>query len=211
MSEFFEEQTIQAGEVGAMQGGEVLPDMDSLFEQAVNQDEVRQTQSDALKPAGSYVTTPRLNLQAGRQKVSEFTALPGGGDTRLTFRFFGPAALTVTEKNSAALRLPVGSVVKGQFGFAMSPERGNKVKNGQDSGEPDGQSQMWAQAVKAYEIAHKQKPRTWGDVVRYVENYPVVLRVIQMNVPSERNPEPDGEPRNLVMALSPVREERASL
>ena len=39
-----------------------------------------------------------------------------------------------------------------------------------------------------------------------MQNYPVVIRVIQMNVPSERNPDPDGEPRNLVMAISAVRD-----
>ena len=202
--EFFTE-TLTKADVDAVQAG-ALVDMDALFEQSVNQDDVRQTQADALKPYGSYVTLPVLNLQAGRQDVSKSSISPAGNKDRLTFRFFGPAQMTVTEKNTKSTKLPAGSIVKGQFGFNMSPERANKLKDGSDTGEPDGASQRWAQAVKAYETAYKAKPATFGDVVRYVQNYPVVIRVIQVGVPTDNNPEPDGEPGNIVMALSPVRE-----
>ena len=185
-----------------------MPDMDALFEQAVNQEEVRQVQSDALKPQGSYITEPILSLSATRAEVGENSILakPSADGKRLVFRFFGPASLTVTEKNTGSLKLPVGSIVRGQFGFGISPDRANSVKNGVDSGAPDGNSQRWAQAVKAYEQAYKSKPQTTGDVVRYLQGYPVVIRVIQIGVPSDRNPEPTGEPGNIVMALSAVRE-----
>ena len=180
-----------------------IPDMDALFEQAVNQEDVRQTQADALKPAGSYVTQPVLNLQAARAEMTRGSVSPQGHKDRLMFRFFGQAQMTVTEKNAKATGLPVGTIVKGQFGFGISPERADKTSG---TGGPDGASQRWAQAVKAYEFAYKTKPATMGDVVRYVQNYPVVIRVIQVGIPTDNNPEPDGEPGNVVMAISPVRE-----
>lgn len=178
-----------------------LPDMDSLFEQSVNMDDVRQVQSDILKPAGSYVTQPDLSVQ---------TSVVGEGPNkgRRLIRFFGAATLTVTERTSQRLKLPPGSVVPGTFGFAMSPERANKVRDSEDTGKPDLASQLWAQAVTAYQQVYRTKPTQVGDVVRYVQSIPVVLRVIQVGVPTERNPEPDGEPGNIVMALSPVREGR---
>lgn len=181
-----------------------FPDMDALFEQGINLDEVRQTQADALKPVGSYITIPVLNLQVNR--IAE-----GPNKGRLMGRFFGPAVLTVTEKNTKALKLAVGTQVRGQFGFGISPERANRFKDGADTGEPDNPSKLWAQSVMAYEQAYKAKPKTLGDVFRFVQNYATVLRVIQVGVPSERNPEPDGEPGNIVMNISAVREQGNSL
>ena len=175
-------------------------DMDQLFQAAVNEQDVRDIQEGVLKPNGSYTTIPVLNLQASRAKVGEFSTLARGRneDGRVVFRFYGPAQMIVDEKSAPRVKLPVGTIVKGQFGFAVSPDRANKLKDGVDSGEPDGASQRWAQAVKAYEVAYKAKPASNGDVVRYLENYPVIIRVIQVGVATERNPEPDGEPSKCV-------------
>lgn len=185
---------------GASQDTGML-DMDALFQKAIDQDEVRQAREDLLKPVGSYVTVPVLNKQVNR--VEE-----GPNQGRLMIRYFGPAVLTVTDKNAARVRMPSGSQVKAQFGFAISPERANKLKDGVDTGEPDHPYKLWLQAVSAYEQAYKRKPSTIGEVAGYLENYAIVIRVIQVGVATERNPEPDGEPGNIVMGISAVREER---
>lgn len=177
-------------------GAEILPTMDELFEQAVDMEVVTRTQADALRPSGAYVTIPNLTVQAARQEKTG----------RLTFRFFGPAEMTVTDKSGPKLKLLPGTVVRGQFGFTTSPERANKVKAGVVTEEPDNASKLWAMGVRAFERAYQGKPRTFGDVVRYIQEFPVVLRVIQVGVPTESNPEPDGEPGNIVMGISPVRE-----
>lgn len=202
MAEDFFTETITGSDVKTVEVGDVMPTMDALFEIAVSHDDVRQTQADSLKPVGSYITIPTLNVQAAR-------STEGQNKGRLMIRFFGPAVLTVTEKNTKQLNLPVGTQVRGQFGFGVSPERANKItKDGVNTGEPDHPSKLWAQAVTAYEHAYKQKSKTIGDVVGFVQNYATVLRVIQVGVATERNPEPDGEPGNIVMAISAVREER---
>lgn len=193
MATEWETQTVVQADVGPM------PDMDSLFEQAVNMDDVRQTQADALKPTGSYLTVPQLSVQASRVQDG-----PNAG--RLMFRFFGPAVLTVTERNTKALGVPAGTEIRGQFGFGISPERANKIRDGQATADPDNSSKLWAMAVRAYEQAARSKPQTFGDVVRYIQSYPTVIRVIQVGVPTERNPEPDGEPGNVIMAINPVRD-----
>ena len=204
----WDEQSSAKGNVAEADGNvSSLPDMDALFEQAVNMDDVRRTQEDALRPPGSYITVPVLSVQAS--KVVE-----GPNAGRLLFRFFGPAVLTVTEKNAKALKLDVGAEVRGQFGFAVSPERANKIKDNVRTDEPDNASKLWAQMVEAYKHVYQAKPGTFGDVLRYVQNYPGVIRVIQVGVQrvdkdgNPDGPEPTGEPGNIVMAFSPVREKR---
>lgn len=196
-AEWDETTTISSADNG---GTSSLPSMDDLFERAIDYDDVRRTQSDVLKPTGSYVTVPVLSVQASR--VAE-----GPNAGRVMYRFFGSAVLTVTEKNARALELPVGAEVRGQFGFGISPERRNKLpRNGEaPSAEPDHSSKLWAQAVEAYKVTFKARASSEGDVVRYLQEFPAVIRVIQVGVATERNPEPDGEPGNIVMAISPVR------
>ena len=209
MSGEWDEQSSTKGNVTEADGNvSSLPSMDDLFEQAVNMDDVRRTQEDSLRPPGSYVTVPVLSVQAS--KIAE-----GLNAGRLLFRFFGPAVLTVTEKNAKALKLAVGTEVRGQFGFTVSPERANKLtKEGVRTEEPDNPSKLWAQMVEAYKVVYQAKPGTFGDVLRYVQNSPGVIRVIQVGVQrvdkdgNPDGPEPTGEPGNIVMAFSPVREKR---
>ena len=175
---------------------EGILNMDALFEGAVNMNEVRQTQSDVLKPAGSYVTVPALSVQ---KKIPEDGPNPG----RPMIRFYGPATMTVVERTAKRTGLPVGTVVKGAFGFGMSPVRANKVKDGVRGAEPDLATTIWAESVTAFKAAYHREPALVSEVVEYVANYPVNIRVIKLEPTDER---PDIEPGNLVMGLSAVRE-----
>ena len=65
---------------------------------------------------------------------------------------------------------------------------------------------MWMQAVTAYKVAYGQEPGSKGDVLAYLRDYPIRLRVGQYNVPKEGGPEPTGEPGNTIYAISAVRE-----
>jgi hypothetical protein len=165
--------------------------MDDLFEKAVDMDDVRRTEADSLRPVGTYVTGPKMSLSATR--ADDDAKHPG----RLNFRFFGPSTMVVDEAASKRLNLAVGTEVKGAFGFNISPERHNN-----DKGEPDLTSKLWSQAVRAYEVASKSKPGNYGDVAHFLRDYPVKLRVIQMGTREGDT----GEPGNLVVAISAVRE-----
>ena len=177
-------------------GTGTMPDMDALFEAAVNMDDVRQTQSEALKPAGAYQTIPALTVT---KKVLD----EGPNAGRPIIRFYGPGVLTVVERNAKRIGLPVGATVKGAFGFGLSPVRAFKVRDGERTTEPDLASTLWVEAVAAFKVAYHREPALVSEVVEYIQNYPVNIRVIKLEPTDER---PDIEPGNIVMGLTAVRE-----
>ena len=103
----------------------------------------------------------------------------------------------VDDAASKRLSVPVGTEIKGSFGFNLSPERYNN-----DRGEPDLSSKLWSQAVRAFEVGAKRKPTSYGEVVYFVRDYPTRIRVIQMGTQEGAT----GEPGNLVVSISAVRE-----
>lgn len=205
-NDFFEgeRQVITSADTG------VLVDMDALFEQQVNDDDVRKTQRDVILPVGSYVTVPVLTRQTSRVADSDRWVLEKPADSgRVIIRFFGMAEMTVSEKYATPAQ-PVGTLVRGAVPFSISPERAfSLTQNGESTGKLDNTTKLYAQAVAAYRQAYKvpgSQPISIGDVVRYLEGYPVVLAVRQFGVPTKNNPEPSGTPGNWVAAIQAVRD-----
>lgn len=185
-----------------------IPDMDALFEQSVNDADVRQTQMDTILPAGSYVTSTLTKQVTRVTETDRFVLEKPAAEGRLMIRFFGVAEMTVSEKNATPTQ-PAGTVIRGAIPFSISPDRAFSLKDGVSTGKPDNTTKLYAQAVAAYRQAYKipaSQTISLGDVVRYLENYPVMLRVQQFGVPTKNNPEPSGTPGNWVAAISAVRE-----
>lgn len=65
--------------------------------------------------------------------------------------------------------------VTGKIGFGMSPDV--KYKEGEDKA--DWNYRMFLGARKAFIEATGAEPATDGDVIRYVETYPIQVRVVQ--------------------------------
>ena len=63
----------------------------------------------------------------------------------------------------------------GKIGFGMSPDV--KYKEGEDKA--DWNYRMFLGARKAFIEATGAEPATDGDVIRYVETYPIQVRVVQ--------------------------------
>ena len=172
-------------------------DMDALFERQVSMDDVRRVEADSLRPVGTYITQG-LAMQHEVEGELGYNGEPNPRKGRSVFRFYGPATLTVAdEKQSLALKAPIGQEIKGYFTMRISPDRFNW-----DDGSPDTQTKLWAQAVKACSVAYGESPKSVRQVVEYVRDYPVRLRVIQKNTKEDST----GAPRNDVVALSPVKE-----
>lgn len=157
--------------------------LDELLEQQVAMDQVKQAEKDLLLPAATYTTVPALKLKLTRNDQGRQFA-----------RFFGGIVAS----------LESGEEVKGNVGFSISWERANRLdrETGGDTGKPDNATKLYVQAVAAYKKAYGEAPSTTGDVIKYLRDYPVRVRVIQIGVPTERNPEPDGEAGNMVVAIS---------
>lgn len=175
-------------------------DKDQLIEDYLNaaDDAVQagQTEKDLLAPAGTYTTMPGQSF-TWTPKVKEDEPNKG----RFSVRYFGPARMvkTVVDKETGESK---EVAVEARFGFGLSHVRVNK----KDSHEPDLQHKLFIRARRAYIEAYGSEPETNKDVYEYVRDYPTKLRVIQVGVPTERNPNPDGEPGNIVLDISPVRE-----
>lgn len=162
--------------------------MDMLLNQQVSFEQVKQAEKDLLLPAGTYTSVPPFEVKFVR----------GNQDGRPYARFWGNIF--------AAINRPDGTIedVQGKIGFSFSWQRKNRIdrETGIDSGKPDNAYKLYVQAVNAFKRAYSEDPSTDGDVVKYVRDYPVRLRLIQVGVPTERNPNPDGEPGTMVVAIS---------
>lgn len=182
--------------------------MDQVWEGGIDKDELAKGQADLLLPVATYHTVPALTLSFN-DKVSEFDGRPVG----TVARYFGRVERRATEKDVEAaakdgVTIREGDILNaGQFSFNVSALRVNvKDRNtGKDTGRPDRTYQNWMNAVAAYKVAFGQEPQTKMDVLNYLRDYEVRIRIGQSNVPTERNPEPEGDPRNTVYAISAVK------
>ena len=156
--------------------------LDELFNQGINRDEVKKAERDLLLPAATYTTIPPLQL-----KLSQ------NDEGRPFARFFGLIQATVNDQE-----------IRTNIGFSLSWERMDRVdrETGESTGKPDNAYKLFTQAVGAYKKAYGEAAGSHGDVVKYLRDYPIRVRVIQIGVPTERNPNPDGEPGNMVVAVS---------
>jgi len=181
--------------------------MDEMWEQGIDQDELRKGQADLLLPVGTYHTIPALTLQFN-DEVGKFDGRPVGS----VARYFGQVERRATDKDVQAAakdgrEIKEGDVIaRGAIGFNVSPIRINsKDRDGRDTGRPDRTYRLWMNSVAAYKIAYGAEPNVKSDVLNFIRDYEVRIRVGQYNVPTERNPEPEGDPGNNVLAVSAVK------
>jgi hypothetical protein len=135
--------------------------MDSLFKIAVDQEKVSEIKKDSQMEEGTYVrsenpATVTLNKhpKTGRQGLAVFAGIENA-------------------KSKGAVR------------FRLSWERQNKVLRDEatgeesDTGKPDLQSRLYAQAVDVYKRAHDgAAPGTIGDLATFLQQAPYRLKLM---------------------------------
>lgn len=139
-----------------------------IFDNPLDNEAAKAEEKKLLLPEGWYTTELPTTLTA---KVND--------EGRRVARYF---ATVINNKDTER---------RGKIGFGMSPDV--KYKEGEDKA--DFSYRMFLNARKALIEATGAEPSTEADVVRYIETYPVQLRIIQT---------PDNE--NLVVAIRAVRE-----
>ena len=165
----------------------VDPGLDGLYDEGVDLDAAERVRADVLMPNGSYNSVPPL------------TATPyQDDDGRRGVYLYGAI---ISRKPLARQKGQPPEVVEGRVDFRMSNDRRNW-----DDGGPDYASVLWADAVAAFKQATQTDPGSVRDVVQYISSYPVGLVVVKSGIPTERNPEPKGSPRNRVKSIFPIRE-----
>lgn len=161
---------------------ETETNMDELFQQELNREaSIEVTKNQLLLPAGTYQTDPDSNGELG-------VSLYKKEDTGRQVVTFSGRVQNVKTGNPGFLRI------------RMSPDPVRK-----EDGTYDFMYKVWVTAENAFKATFGEEPNTKGQIVEYIQKYPVKLRVIQVGVRTERNPSPEGEPGNLVMGINPVR------
>ncbi len=155
---------------------EVEVTMDDLYAAEIDTEAQTKERVELLLPSGTYTTTPPFSFKLDTDKSGRKQA-----------RFFGEIIM---------------GEIKGKQGMRVSWERRNKkvLEGGVevDTGKPDNSYKLYLQASKAFATAYGREPANAADVITYLRDYPVRLRVIAL---------PDGD-SNMVVAISPVRAEQ---
>ena len=174
--------------------------LDEMWEGGIDKDELAQAQADLLLAKGSYVTVGPRTLSFNEEE-DKYSGRPAGSVARL----FGEVVFRAREKEvQAGLATEVGQeIARGRVGFSVSPKRVNaKDREGKDTGRPDRAFKLWMQANTAYKQAFGQDPASKVEVLNFLRDYPEVgVYVTQYNVPTEKNPEPEGDPGNSVSSI----------
>ena len=139
-----------------------------IFDNALDNEQAKSEEKKLLLPEGWYTTELPTTLTA---KIND--------EGRRVARYF---ATVINNKDAN---------ITGKIGFGLSPDV--RYKDGEDKA--DFSYRMFLNARKAFIEATGVEPEKEGDVVRYVAEYPVQLRIIHT---------PDNE--NLVVAVRPVKE-----
>lgn len=123
-----------------------------IFDSPLDNEVAKREQKKLLLPDGWYTTEAPTTFTP---KVAD--------DGRRVARFF--AAIT-NMKNPD---------VTGKIGFGMSPDL--RYKEGEDKA--DFNYQMFLSARKAFIAATGQEPSRESDVIRYIAEYPIQIRIVQ--------------------------------
>lgn len=138
--------------------------MDELFATGLEADKAAAAEKAMLPPVGNYNTIPpaSVSLKAWEEKGTE-----GEADHK-------PARLMVNAY--AAVAQVGGEQYEGRIGFRFSP---NEVKVTRDDGSTDFDRSYknYVQLHRAYRVAYGTVPESLGDLKKYLETYPVALRV----------------------------------
>lgn len=175
--------------------------LDDLFNEEVDLATADDINRSALSPAGTYQSNPEeaeLSASVARVKMKDKDGNETGVERTM---------VTVVGRVTATIK---GEQVSGGVRVRLSPDRikKNDFETGEATDKDDMASRLWANAVTAYKTHFGESPKNKGQVVEYLTKYPVRFRQIQVGVPTKSNPEPNGEPGNLVVAISPVRAKR---
>lgn len=188
-----------------MSDGDEIINMDQMWEEGVDKDALQQAQADLLMPRGAYVTLGPRTLNFNEEKHRS------GRPPKSVAHFYGEVVYRAREKEvQAGLAKEVGQELgRGRVGFDVSPLRVNSKERGtdKDTGKPDRAFRLWMQANAAYKQAYVQDPTSNVEVLNFLRDYEGLgLYVTQYNVPTERDPEPEGDPGNSVSSLFIPRE-----
>lgn len=182
--------------------------LDDLFQEEVDHAEAEEVLRRGLLPNGTYVTAPEkfgpMNVNIERVEEKDDAGTVYGHRTVITLTGRGVATVRLKDEKTGAVTL---KEIEGGLRVQVSPDvrRARDFETGEELDKDDSKSKLWAQAVKAFEMDLGEKPKTKGAVVEYLRDCPVRFRMIQVGVATKRNPNPDGEPRNLVIAISPLK------
>jgi len=144
--------------------------LDDLFQSTIDEEETKAAERELLLPVGTYTTVPPFSPTVGKDKTG-----------RPQVRLWGTVQL---------------GDVTGKIGFRLSWVRRNAVdfETGAETDKPDRSYKNYIMAAKAFRAAYGQDPSNVGELITYLRDFPIRLRIIQTS---------DGE--NMPVTISAVR------
>jgi hypothetical protein len=182
--------------------GDTAVSLDDLHQFALDADKSAEVARSGLVPAGTYQTDPAKNGPMN-VLVNQFEEKDDAGNVTGT-------RLMVTFTGRGEARVKIGNDIVNQTGglrVRLSPQYRKKLDfdTREELASYDMASRLWQNAESAFKQAFGEAPKNAGQVVEYLRDYSVRFRQIQVGVPTKSNPTPNGEPGNMVVAISPVR------
>lgn len=135
--------------------------IDDLFAQSVDADKQTAAEKELLLKAGTWTTVPPFAPKVTKDKTG-----------RTIINFFGRVRLLDKDGNETD---------KGSIGFRMSPDRRNAkdFETQEETDKMDRPSKNYVMAVKAFKVAYERDPENVGEVVTYLRDYEIRLRIMQ--------------------------------
>ena len=157
---------------------QVSQDLDDLFSITVDAEALKDAETRMALPTGPYVTIPpmvttRFRSEDGRDTIKLWGKIVGADES--------------------------GKEIKGSASFSVGWEPRNGVlfkdgvNTGEDSGKPDSATKNYIQAKRAFKVAYGQEANNPGEVVHFLRDYAVRLRLINI------------EGKNIVVAISALK------
>ncbi len=194
MSDEREKVTIEDSEVGTLDPASFEgPDLQNLWEGQIDDQEVKQIESELLLPEGWYTTVP------GPFKRRD--ELDDRSNNRPVAAFFGRIVKYDNETHANTLDPATGKEIFGSQGYRISTARRNKIteENGVkvDTGKPDFKSNLYVQAIAAYTAAYDERPTEKKQVIDFLTDFPHQVRVVKTQ-----------DSRNMIVSIRAVPKEQ---
>lgn len=158
-------------------------------------EEARKIAAAGLSPAGTYYSDPDNTPL----RVTPILFQDDDGNKR--------AILNVTGRVTGKVK---GEEVSTFIRCRLSPDLRykNDFETGEPTEKPDMASRLWSNVKLAYAKTFEGEDASRQQVVEFLETVPLGFRVIQVGVPTKSNPNPDGEPSNIVVGIFAKREKK---
>ena len=160
-----------------------------------------------LSPQGWYQTDPTRfgEMSVRPRELEEKDAYDVVTGKRRVIAFSGRAAAVIRDRKTGK-SAEVEARIEFEIAAGAANQRNKRnFETGEEMAGPDLRSKLFAQAMSTFKQTYKEGPASLAALCEFLKVGVYRINMLAMGVPTERNPTPDGDPRNLVFVIAPVK------